>query len=65
MGNKIRILNFINKKNNMATENNKNLKYTTRNSVKPVRKKLTNTSSIDLIKNITNQFLNAVKVKHS
>jgi hypothetical protein len=49
----------------MATENNKNLKYTTRDSVKPVRKKLTNISSIDLIKNITNQFLNAVKIKHS
>ncbi len=49
----------------MATENNKNLKYTTRNSVKSVRKKLTNIPSIDLIKSITNQFLNAVKVKHS
>lgn len=49
----------------MATENNKNLKYSSRSSVKPVRKRLTNVTSIDLIKNITNQFLNAVKVKHS
>ena len=49
----------------MSTENNKNLKYTSRDSIKPFRKKLTDITSINSIKNITTQFLTAVKIKHS
>jgi hypothetical protein len=48
----------------MATENNKNIKYSSKQSVNPVRKKVTDTTQINLIKNIFNQFINAVKVKH-
>ncbi len=48
----------------MATENNKNIKYTAKDSILPVRKKLKEQSSINTIKNIVNQFINAVKIKH-
>lgn len=48
----------------MATENNKNLKYTSPESIRPVRKKLKENTSINAIKNIFNQFITAVKNKH-
>jgi hypothetical protein len=48
----------------MATENNKNLKYTTRNGVKPKRKKLKEINQINGIKNVINVFINALKTKH-
>ena len=49
----------------MASQNNKNLKYTSRDSIKSFRKKLTDITSINSIKTITTQFLTAVKIKHS
>jgi hypothetical protein len=49
----------------MATENNKNLKYQSRDSIKSFRKKLKDTTSINSIKSITRQFLDAVKIKHT
>jgi len=48
----------------MATENNKNLKYTTRGSVKPKRKKLKDNNQVNEIKNVINSFVNALKIKH-
>jgi hypothetical protein len=48
----------------MATENNKNLKYPNRTSIKPARKKLKDTNQINGIKNVINVFINALKIKH-
>jgi hypothetical protein len=48
----------------MATENNKNIKYTSKNNVRPARRKLTDTNTINSIKGVLAQFINAVKVKH-
>lgn len=48
----------------MATENNKNLKYPTRKSIKPVRKKLKDNVQINEIKNVFNSFINVLKIKH-
>jgi len=48
----------------MNTENNKNLKYSNRKSVKPFRKKLKDTTSINSIKSVFNTFMTAVKQKH-
>jgi hypothetical protein len=47
-----------------ATENNKNIKYTNRNSIKAARKKLNDTNSINSIKAVFTQFITAIKNKH-
>jgi hypothetical protein len=48
----------------MTTENNKNLKYSNRKSLKPFRKKLKDTTSINSIKTVFNTFISAIKTKH-
>lgn len=48
----------------MATENNKNLKYTSKSSIKPVRKKLKDTTALNSLKQEFVKFINAVKSKH-
>jgi hypothetical protein len=48
----------------MATENNKNLKYSDRKSIKAFRKKLKDTTSINSIKTVFNTFISAIKTKH-
>jgi hypothetical protein len=48
----------------MATENNKNLKYTSKSSVNPVRGKLKDINSINSLKVVFNKFIAAVKTKH-
>jgi hypothetical protein len=48
----------------MATENNKNLKYSNRKSIKAFRKKLKDTTSINPIKMVFNTFISAIKTKH-
>ena len=45
-------------------ENNKNLKYSNRKSVKAFRKKLKDTVSINSIKSTFNTFILAIKTKH-
>lgn len=45
-------------------ENNKHLKYTNRKSVKALRKKLKDTTSINSIKLLFNTFVLAIKTKH-
>jgi hypothetical protein len=48
----------------MATQNNKNIKYTSKESVRPARKKLKDVNSINAIKGVLGQFITAVKIKH-
>ena len=48
----------------MATENNKNLKYPSKENVMPFRKKLKDTNSINQLKTVFNKFITAVKTKH-
>jgi hypothetical protein len=48
----------------MNTENNKNLQYSNRKSVKPFRKKLKDTTSINSINSVFNTFISAIKAKH-
>jgi hypothetical protein len=49
----------------MATENNKNIKYPTRFDVRIQSKKLIDDTKKNTIKSIIDNFLNAVKIKHS
>lgn len=48
----------------MATENNKNIKYTDKNSILPYRKKMKDINSINQLKTILNKFITAIKTKH-
>lgn len=48
----------------MSTENNKNLKYQSRNSIRPARKKLIEGTPKSTIKNIVISFVTAIKNKH-
>lgn len=48
----------------MATDNNKNRKFASRDSVKAKRKKLKDISQINVIKSVFSTFINAVKEKH-
>lgn len=48
----------------MATEINKNKKWTNKLDVKKRRKKITEQSVINNVQSIMNNFISAVKIKH-
>jgi len=48
----------------MATENNKNIKYDSKQKVLSNMKKVTNESVKLNVKNVVTKFINAVKEKH-
>lgn len=48
----------------MATTTNKNIKYQSKESITPMRKKLNDTTALNLIKQEFIKFIGAVKVKH-
>lgn len=48
----------------MATENNKNIKYDSKQKVLSLTKKLKTETTINTIKGVVASFINAVKEKH-